>query len=134
MKTLIIGAEVVFPDRIQKANILVENGSIVDTSADATTAADEVIDASGLHLIPGAIDDQVHFRDPGLTHKEDLATGSRACAKGGITTFLEMPNTKPATITLEALEEKLDVANKAREEVKQLLSVAKEGSVNGVRK
>ncbi|MFY9256460.1 MAG: dihydroorotase [Fuerstiella sp.] len=110
MKTLIIGAEVVFPDRIQKANILVENGSIVDTSADATTAADEVIDASGLHLIPGAIDDQVHFRDPGLTHKEDLATGSRACAKGGITTFLEMPNTKPATITLEALEEKLDVA------------------------
>lgn len=110
MKTLIRGAKVVFPDRIATANILIENGSIIDTDADGSAVAEEVIEGAGLHLIPGAIDDQVHFRDPGLTHKEDLTSGSRACAKGGITTFLEMPNTKPATITLEALEEKLAVA------------------------
>ncbi len=110
MKTLIRGAEVVFPDRIATANILIEDGSIIDTAADNGVFADEVIDGAGLHLIPGVIDDQVHFRDPGLTHKEDLTTGSRACAKGGITTFLEMPNTKPATITLEALDDKLALA------------------------
>lgn len=110
MKTLIHGAEVVFPDRTALANVLFENGKIVDCDAAADTAADESIDATGLHLIPGVIDDQVHFRDPGLTHKEDLATGSRACAKGGVTTFLEMPNTNPATITLDALDEKLAVA------------------------
>lgn len=110
MKTLITGASVVFPDRIAVANVLVEDGRIADTNAAADTQADDTIDASGLHLIPGVIDDQVHFRDPGLTHKEDLATGSRACAKGGVTTFLEMPNTKPATITIEALHTKLDVA------------------------
>lgn len=110
MKTLIRGAAVVFPDRIAAVNVLTENGTIIDCDAAADTQADEVIDAAGLHLIPGAIDDQVHFRDPGLTHKEDLHTGSRACAKGGITTFLEMPNTKPATITLDALDDKLAVA------------------------
>ncbi len=110
MKTLIHGATVVFSDRTTTANILFEDGTITDCDAAADAAADERIDASGLHLIPGVIDDQVHFRDPGLTHKEDLATGSRACAKGGITTFLEMPNTKPATITLDALDEKLAVA------------------------
>lgn len=110
MKTLITGASVVFPDRIEAANILVEDGRISDTNASADASADETINAAGLHLIPGVIDDQVHFRDPGLTHKEDLATGSRACAKGGVTTFLEMPNTSPATITLDALHTKLDVA------------------------
>src|SRR5690606_40099944 len=72
--------------------------------------ADEVVDAAGLHLIPGVIDDQVHFREPGLTHKEDLHTASRACAKGGVTSFLEMPNTKPATITVDALHAKLALA------------------------
>lgn len=110
MKTLIRGAQVVFPDRTAIASVLIEDGRIADIDASAEVTADEVIDATGLHLIPGVIDDQVHFRDPGLTHKEDLATGSRACAKGGITTFLEMPNTKPATITLDALHTKLDVA------------------------
>jgi dihydroorotase len=110
MKTLIRGADVVFSDRVAAVNILIEDGSIIDCDAAADTQADEIIDAAGLHLIPGVIDDQVHFRDPGLTHKEDLHTGSRACAKGGITTFLEMPNTKPPTITLDALDEKLAVA------------------------
>ncbi len=76
---------------------------------------------AGLHLLPGVIDDQVHFRDPGLTHKEDLHTGSLACAKGGVTTFLEMPNTKPATITREKLHEKLALAaGKCRGELRLL--------------
>ncbi len=66
----------------------------------------EVIDAAGLHLIPGMIDDQVHFRDPGFTYKADLHTESRAAVAGGITSFMEMPNTKPQTLTQELLEEK----------------------------
>jgi len=66
----------------------------------------EVIDAYGLHLIPGVIDDQVHFRDPGFTHKADLHTESKAAVAGGITSFMEMPNTKPQTLTQELLEEK----------------------------
>ena len=71
-----------------------------------------MVDAAGLHLLPGAIDDQVHFREPGLTHKEDLAHASRACAKGGVTTFLEMPNTSPSTTTQQFLEEKLGIASR----------------------
>jgi dihydroorotase len=72
---------------------------------------DERVDATGYHLLPGVIDDQVHFREPGLTHKEDLHTATRACAKGGVTSFLEMPNTNPATITCERLSEKLELAS-----------------------
>ena len=68
---------------------------ILDVDAGSNVAAEKTIDCSGLHLMPGVIDDQVHFRDPGLTHKEDLQTASRACAVGGVTSFLEMPNTKP---------------------------------------
>lgn len=80
----------------------------MDAPADAP--ADRVIDAKGLHLLPGVIDDHVHFRDPGLTHKEDLRTGSRSCALGGVTSFLEMPNTIPNTTTQAILEEKLAIA------------------------
>lgn len=110
MTTLICNADVVLPDRIDRVNVLLDGSTISAIDVPADTSADEVIDATGLHLLPGIIDDQVHFRDPGLTHKEDLFTGSRACAKGGVTTFLEMPNTKPPTITLEALDNKLAVA------------------------
>jgi dihydroorotase len=110
MKTLIRNAQVVLPDQTASTSVLFEDGIISAVGATDNTEADEVIDATGLYLIPGVIDDQVHFRDPGLTHKEDLATGSRACAKGGITTFLEMPNTNPATTTLNALYAKLDLA------------------------
>lgn len=70
----------------------------------------EVIDAQGLYLIPGVIDDQVHFRDPGLTHKGDIATESRAAVAGGVTSYMEMPNTNPQTITIDTLREKFDVA------------------------
>ena len=69
-----------------------------------------VIDADGLTLLPGVIDPQVHFREPGLEHKEDLFTASCACAKGGVTSFLEMPNTRPLTINQEALNDKLERA------------------------
>ncbi len=107
--TLIKNATCVFPDHLDQVAVLLRNGKLEIDPAD-TTIADEVIDATGLHLIPGIIDDQVHFRDPGLTHKEDLHTGSRACAAGGITTFLEMPNTNPTTTTVQALHDKLELA------------------------
>lgn len=73
-------------------------------------ACRQVIDARGLYLIPGVIDDQVHFRDPGLTHKGDLSTESRAAVAGGVTSFMEMPNTNPQTITLAALDRKMEMA------------------------
>ena len=110
MKTLIHSGQVVFPEGIRQANLLIDGTKIVQIDASATTAADRIIDATGLHVMPGAIDDQVHFRDPGLTHKEDLFTGSKGCAKGGITTFLEMPNTNPTTTSVQALHDKLDLA------------------------
>src|SRR5690554_6263712 len=69
-------------------------------------ASKRVIDARGLYLIPGVIDDQVHFREPGLTHKGDITTESRAAVAGGVTTYMEMPNTNPQAVTGELLEEK----------------------------
>lgn len=70
----------------------------------------EIVDAKGLWLVPGAIDDQVHFREPGLTHKGDIASESRAAIAGGVTSFMEMPNTKPQTTKIEALESKFEIA------------------------
>lgn len=109
-RILISGAQCHFPEGARQANVLLEGSKILAIDPPATARVDETIDATGLHLIPGVIDDQVHFREPGLEHKEDLHTGSLACAKGGVTTFLEMPNTNPATVTLEALHDKLDRA------------------------
>ena len=106
-RTLIRGAAVVLPRETVRTSVLIEAGRIAAVGAAAHTRADEVVEATGLHLMPGVIDDQVHFRDPGLTHKEDLRTGSRACAAGGVTSFLEMPNTIPQTVTVEALADKL---------------------------
>jgi dihydroorotase len=110
MKTLIKNAQVVLPTGIVATNVLIDGARIAAIDPAVQTTADEVVDATGLHLIPGVIDDQVHFRDPGLTHKEDLYTASRACAKGGVTTFLEMPNTVPNTTTQALLEQKLALA------------------------
>lgn len=110
MRTLIQNATCVLPHETRQASVLIEDSKILGIDPPATAAADEVIDASGLHLMPGVIDDQVHFRDPGLTHKEDLHTGSLACAKGGVTTFLEMPNTNPTTTSVAALHDKLALA------------------------
>lgn len=110
MKTLIKNATCVLPTGEEKINVLFDGG-LLKLSPPATASVDETIDATGLHLLPGVIDDQVHFREPGLTHKEDLFTASRACAKGGVTTFLEMPNTNPTTTTVERLHEKLELAS-----------------------
>ena len=110
MSTLIRNATIVLPAGPERLSVLIDGSAIAAIDAAVHTRADQVVDAAGLHLIPGVIDDQVHFREPGLTHKEDLHTASRACAKGGVTTFLEMPNTRPPAITQERLEEKLALA------------------------
>ncbi|MEM9666066.1 MAG: dihydroorotase [Bacteroidota bacterium] len=107
MRTLIRNATCVLPTEMGKAHVVLDDTRIASFDAPLHSRADVVIEAEGLHLLPGVIDDQVHFRDPGLTHKEDLRTASLACARGGVTTFLEMPNTKPNTITQERLNEKL---------------------------
>jgi dihydroorotase len=89
-------------------DVLIRDELIVEIAPEIT-AGDAIreIDATGLVLLPGVIDPQVHFREPGLEHKEDLTTASRACVKGGVTSFLEMPNTNPLTITQAALDDKL---------------------------
>ena len=109
-RTLIRDAAVVLPGETARTSVLIDGGRIAAVGAAVHARADEVVDARGLHLMPGVIDDQVHFRDPGLTHKEDLRTGSRACAAGGVTSFLEMPNTDPQTVTVGALAAKLALA------------------------
>jgi len=111
MRTLIRGAGVVFPDGIRQVDVLFDEQRILDIDASKSTQADEIVIANGLHLMPGVVDDQVHFREPGLTHKEDLATASRACAAGGVTTFLEMPNTKPPAITVDGVRHKEKLAS-----------------------
>ena len=82
-----------------------------DASADLIAACREAVDARGSYLLPGVIDDQVHFRDPGLVHKGDIATESIAAVAGGVTSFMDMPNTKPPTVTQKALREKLQHAS-----------------------
>ncbi len=109
-RTLIRDATVVLPGEDARTSVLLEGGRIAAVDPAPHTRADEAVDAAGLHLLPGVIDDQVHFRDPGLTHKEDLRTGSMACAAGGVTSFLEMPNTVPQTVTVDALAGKLALA------------------------
>ena len=111
MKTLIKNANVVLPDQTLLTGVLIDGGKIADIDPAIQMVVDETVDANGLFLIPGVIDDQVHFREPGLTHKEDLLHASRACAKGGVTSFLEMPNTIPNTVTQQRLEEKLELAS-----------------------
>lgn len=107
MKTLIKNASVVLPTKIARTDVVIEGHRIADIDPAGQLSVDEIVDATGLHLLPGVIDDQVHFREPGLTHKEDLAHATRACAKGGVTSFLEMPNTKPTTTTVARLTDKL---------------------------
>ena len=110
MRQLIKNATVILPDGAQRVGVVIQSSKIADIDPAPQLKVDETIDAAGLHLLPGVVDDQVHFREPGLTRKEDLATASRACAKGGVTTFLEMPNTLPAATTQVRVEEKLALA------------------------
>lgn len=95
----------------QLADIAIVDGRIDKISSSINEPAFRTIKAHGLHVLPGIIDSQVHFREPGLTHKEDLETGTKAAILGGVTTIFEMPNTNPATTTKEAFEEKLRRAN-----------------------
>src|SRR5271169_1630381 len=95
------------PNGLIETDVAARNGRIAAFGALGRTAAAEVIDARGLHVLPGVIDTQVHLREPGNEHKEDLETGTRAAALGGVTAVFEMPNTAPPTTTPEALNEKL---------------------------
>ena len=94
----------------QEVDIAVKDGRISEISGSINATASEVLDLRGLTVLPGLIDSQVHFREPGLTHKEDLQTGTRAAVLGGITSVFEMPNTNPSTTTEEAFAEKLSLA------------------------
>ncbi|MEN8175200.1 MAG: amidohydrolase family protein, partial [Pseudomonadota bacterium] len=108
---LIANATLVNEGVEDEGDVLLRNGRIHRIAPGiAATDATRVVDARGLHLMPGMIDDQVHFRDPGLTHKGDMATESRAALAGGITSFMDMPNTRPQTVTVAALEEKFQYA------------------------
>ncbi|MFP6677647.1 MAG: dihydroorotase [Pirellulaceae bacterium] len=111
MKTLIRGARVVLPGETLTTSVMISGNKIVDIDVAFQVSADEVVDGTGKTLIPGVIDDQVHFRDPGYTDKEDLHTATMACAKGGVTSFLEMPNTNPTTTTVDRLNDKLALAS-----------------------
>ncbi len=101
------GATVVNHDGEGVRDIGIRDGRIAGLGALGSAAAAEMIDARGLHILPGVIDTQVHFREPGLEHKEDLATGSRAAVLGGVTAVFEMPNTKPLTTSAAALSDKV---------------------------
>ena len=110
---LITNAHVVNEGQIQQLDVFVANGRIEKVGADLSSlAADRVIDAQGKHLLPGMIDDQVHFREPGLTHKGEIATESAAAVAGGITSYFEMPNVNPLTINSAALEDKYERATR----------------------
>jgi len=93
-------------------DVLIENGVIKKVDSSITTNSMTVIDASGKYLIPGLIDDQVHFREPGLTHKATIGSESRAAVAGGITTFIEMPNTVPQATNQQLLQDKFNIAEK----------------------
>ena len=111
---IISGATVVSDTAAFKASVAISNGSVLAIGdAGAMPAAREVLDATGLHLLPGAIDVHVHFREPGYTHKEDWQTGTAAAAMGGVTTVFDMPNVDPPTGTPEALALKQEAAKKA---------------------
>ena len=107
---LIKNAQVVNEGTIQTLDLLVKNGRIEKIAPQIDATADREINAEGLHLLPGLIDDQVHFREPGLTYKANIFTESRAAVAGGTTSFMEMPNTVPNTLTQKLLQDKYDVA------------------------
>ena len=111
MKTLIKNAQIINEGRMFKGAVLIDGEFIAKVIEGDNISAEyadgvTVIDAAGQYLIPGVIDDQVHFREPGLTHKGEIATESRAAVAGGVTSYMEMPNTNPQTVTQELLEEK----------------------------
>ncbi|MDX5431796.1 MAG: dihydroorotase, partial [Bacteroidota bacterium] len=112
MKTIrFANARVVNEGKIQECDVLVK-GDRIEKIASTISEGDEVVEVNGRYLLPGIIDDQVHFREPGLTHKATIFSESRAAVAGGVTTFIEQPNTKPAALNMELLEEKFAIAAK----------------------
>lgn len=111
-QVLIKNARIVNEGTITEGDIFIEDGIIIEIAKSISAKSPDmvIIDAEGNHLLPGLIDDQVHFREPGLTHKETILTGSKAAVAGGITSYFEMPNTQPQTTTIELLEEKFRLA------------------------
>ena len=110
-RELIYNAEIVNEHCRIRGYIVVEGSIIKEVSAgepskELMSACDTATDVDGATVIPGVIDDQVHFREPGLTHKAEIATEARAAVAGGVTSFMDMPNTKPPTVSLEAIEAK----------------------------
>lgn len=98
------------PAGVQQMDVGIRDGRIIGIGDLSQDRADETFDATGLTVLPGVIDSQVHFREPGLEHKEDLESGTRSALLGGVTTIFEMPNTNPSTTTIEALNDKLQRA------------------------
>ncbi|SDS19514.1 dihydroorotase [Gramella sp. MAR_2010_147] len=112
-KVLIKNAKIVNEGKIVDGDVFIEDGIISEISESISAKSPDVniFDAEGTYLLPGLIDDQVHFREPGLTHKESIETGSKAAVAGGITSFIEMPNTLPQTTNMEELEGKFKIAS-----------------------
>ncbi len=109
---LIKSATIVNENRQLVSDLLIRDGIIERIDGQIDAQADQTINAEGLYLFPGCIDDQVHFREPGLTHKADIRSESRAAVAGGITSFMEMPNTVPNTLTQALLEQKYEIASR----------------------
>ncbi len=109
---LIVNANIVNEGKVQPADVLVKGQFIEKIGSHLTDDADEVINAKGKYLLPGVIDDQVHFREPGLTHKATIYTESKAAVAGGVTSFMEMPNTVPNTLSQQLLEDKYEIGRK----------------------
>ena len=119
MKTLIRKGTLVNEGHVVKADVLIVDDRIEDIiqggiGTQCANSFDVIIDAEDAYVLPGVIDSHVHFREPGLTHKADMETESRAAAYGGVTTVFDMPNTKPQTTTLAALAEKKAVAREKK--------------------
>lgn len=113
MRILIKNAKIVNENKIYDSDVLIENDKIKDIQNDIKSESNHIIDAEGMYLIPGVIDDQVHFREPGFFEKGTIYTESKAAVAGGITTFMEMPNTKPQALTQKLLENKFEIASKS---------------------
>jgi len=112
MLKLIKNAKLINEGRVYQSDVLIENQRIKKIAAKIASKSCQIIDATGLYLLPGVIDDQVHFREPGLTHKATISTESKSAVAGGITSFMEMPNTNPQALTQKLLEEKYLIASK----------------------
>ena len=114
MRILVKGGRIVNEGRSFDGSVVIEDGNIIDiTKKQPESSFDEIIDALGCYVLPGVIDDHVHFREPGLTEKADIESESRAAAAGGVTSYFDMPNCKPQTTTLESLNDKFERARRS---------------------